>query len=570
MRSDDAHDAVVACRDPHQLVVAPPGTGKTYVSIRVAAAIGDELPNHARVLLLTFSRQARSQLEREAARQLTPAQRQRIEITNYHRLCWQTVSAYRRCLQLPPGFDVGSSRRREQALKACSPDGWQHLKTHKSLVASLAEHEFARFRDARTPPPHLLTELLDGVFAEQRAGRLVFDDFGALFWRLLETQPTVAAAIQSRFPAVVADEHQDASALQDAIVRRLGARRLVVLADHLQLIHGYRGADLDRLRQHWRDSSAQHQLRTPHRWSGRRAEGEWLLAVRKRIEDTPATAPRPPSVGITRYPAEHGLGGALHKIKLGVLDLYANDHASIAVIVRQNQDLQRVRNYLINNKMRPRQLGGPKDFEEAREDIEQLPLLTDAHSVALHAHTRLLALVPSVPKAVAEQLGRRLKADGPNHVGAKPECAALLAPFDAIYQDGAGAYFHSVAGLLRVCGELGYYLPRVDAARAISQTARALSPGADVSAAVAAYGEHVLETQHHTPQKTSRGLFLMTAHQSKGKEFDAVVVAPLDSRRWPDDEDHRKLFYVAMTRATRSWKLVVPGGDGSALLERLP
>ena len=570
MRPDADHDAVVACSDAHQVVVAPPGTGKTYVSIRLAAAIGEQLPDHARTLLLTFSRQARSQLEREAARQLTRQQRKRVEITNYHRLCWQAVQAYQRCLELPNILDVGSSRRRQNALKLASPDGWAAIKVHKGLSDSLAEHKFEAFRDHRTPPPDLLDPLLKCVHAEQRAGRVVFDDFGALFWMLIESQPTVAAAFAERYPAVIADEHQDASALQDAIVRRLGSHRLVVLADHLQLIHGYRGADVERLRQHWRDSTRHHSLTTTHRWAGRLAEGRWLLALRSRVEGNAATAPRPATVRLRRYIAERGVNGALAQLRYGILELWKQSHSSVAVLVRQNTDLARVRNYLISNAMRPRQLGGPKDFEEARQDIEQLPLLTDPHTVARHAYDRLLALVPSVPKAVATQLDRRLQAEGPKHAGAKPECAALLVGFDGLYEHGAGAYFHTMAELLRICGDLGYHLPRADAIRAISHTARALTPGTDISTAVAAYGQQVLQAQHHAPQRTDRGLFLMTAHQAKGKEFDAIVVMPLDARRWPDDEDHRKLFYVAMTRATRSWVLVVPTADESPLLALLP
>ena len=156
-RPDAEHDAVLACQERHQVVVAPPGTGNTYVSVRLAGALAEELAPHARVLLLTFSRQARGQLEREAARQLAPALRARVEVTNYHRLCWQAVQAYRRLLGLPDVLDVGSSRRRAAALKAASADGWRAIKDHNGLADSLAEHAFEAFRDHRTPPPELAT-----------------------------------------------------------------------------------------------------------------------------------------------------------------------------------------------------------------------------------------------------------------------------------------------------------------------------------------------------------------------------------------------------------------------------
>jgi len=62
----------------------------------------------------------------------------------------------------------------------------------------------------------------------------------------------------------------------------------------------------------------------------------------------------------------------------------------------------------------------------------------------------------------------------------------------------------------------------------------------------------------------------MTAHQAKGKEFDGVVLFPVDARRWPDDDEHRRLLYVALTRATSRWVLVTPSHDASPLLRLLP
>jgi superfamily I DNA/RNA helicase len=570
-RFDAEHDAIIACPAHHQLVVAPPGTGKTFLSIRLAATITAELPEHARVLLLTFSRQARSQLESEAARQLTREQRARIEITNYHRLAWQAVTAYRRCLDLPDVLDIGSSKRRAAALREGCPEGFAAIKQHDGLIDSIGEHAFPALRDQRSPPPKLRDALLAIVIAEQRAGRLVFDDLGALLWRLLEEHPTIAAAYAARYPAVIADEHQDASGLQDAIVRRFGTRRLVVLADHLQLIHSFRGADLERLRAHWRESGGRHELHSPHRWYGRQREGAWLLALRERLQDRFASAPRPDGLGIVRYPAERGQNGAIFHTRLQVLALLDEGHRSIAVLVRNNQDLARVRNHLVKHGLYPRQLGGPRDFEEAREDIEQLPLLVDAFSLVEHARKRLLAIVPSIPTNVVGQVQRRLKPEGADRKAAQAEADALLACFEPLYDAGANAYFHAMDRLLATCARLGYHLPRSDATAAIRRTAAALAEQVDLEHAVGTYSEQVLAVSHSMPARTDRGLFVMTAHQAKGKEFDAVVLYALDERFWPDDGDeHRRLFYVAMTRATRSWRLIAPDAGASPLLQVLP
>lgn len=66
-----------------------------------------------------------------------------------------------------------------------------------------------------------------------------------------------------------------------------------------------------------------------------------------------------------------------------------------------------------------------------------------------------------------------------------------------------------------------------------------------------------------------RGLFVMTAHQAKGKEFDAIVMGDAMERFWPDDDDHRRLFYVAVTRASRSWTIVAPDEGASSLITHL-
>ena len=54
------------------------------------------------------------------------------------------------------------------------------------------------------------------------------------------------------------------------------------------------------------------------------------------------------------------------------------------------------------------------------------PILTDAHSIALHTRDRLVALVPTIPTNVVQQIDRRLKANGPQLVGAKQPAATLL------------------------------------------------------------------------------------------------------------------------------------------------
>lgn len=63
-----------------------------------------------------------------------------------------------------------------------------------------------------------------------------------------------------------------------------------------------------------------------------------------------------------------------------------------------------------------------------------------------------------------------------------------------------------------------------------------------------------------TREKKKNGVKLMTVHASKGLEFDTVFVTGLEEGLFPherdgveaaDDEEERRLFYVALTRAKR-------------------
>lgn len=570
LRPDAGHDAVCVSRVRHQLVVAPPGTGKTTVSVRLAAELLPELDAHARVLLLTFSNQARTQLEREAARQLQPAGRGRIEITNYHRFLLRGVAAYRRALGLAERLDLGSSGRRKAALEAVDRDAVRRLdREHTGLLDSLGEHAFDLFRDDRTPPIELLDPLLEIVDAEQRAGRLVFDDLGALFWRLLEEFPIVERAYLVRYPVVIADEHQDASALQDALVRRFGTVRLTVLADPMQLIHGFRGARIERLNRHREQCDEELMLSTPHRWHGSEHLAEWLLAVRARLMGEQAEEVAPAELHVVQTNAAHGTGPIKAQIRVAIHRSREADLRRIGVIVTTNTDARDIRGYLTREGLRPRQIGG-NDFEEARTDIEQLPLLADSQTLALHALERLQALVPALAPNVVTQIRGRLREDNVHLAGAGEVAGCVLRSFECLYTNGAASYFQAIAGALDALVERDYHLPRADAVRALRDTAHVLAgQNADVDAAIAAYADRVVAAAHITAPRLGNGVFVMTAHQAKGKEFDTVILANPLERHYPDTEEGRKLFYVAVTRATARWVVVAPDANATPLLQAL-
>ena len=72
--------------------------------------------------------------------------------------------------------------------------------------------------------------------------------------------------------------------------------------------------------------------------------------------------------------------------------------------------------------------------------------------------------------------------------------------------------------------------------------------------------EAALQSDQDQLEEKQQAVTLMTVHASKGLEFDAVFITGLEQGLFPsmhessekrDDEEERRLFYVALTRARK-------------------
>jgi superfamily I DNA/RNA helicase len=554
-------DAVARC-----VVVAPPGTGKTALAARLAARDADAAAAHERVLVLTFSNQAQGRLETEANATLTRLQRQRVVVTNYHKFFWSAITAYATALGLPTEYGLSSSRRRLSILRGADSAAVESLETRRYLLDSIAEQAHPDLAPQTGLSDTQTERLLSAVAGEHARGHLVFDDFGALFWTLLKRFPAVRAAYKARYPFLIADEHQDASGLQDAVVREFGNRRRVVLADPMQLIHGWRGADEQRLQAHRLECEREYTLNTPHRWHGDEADlGQWLLDVRKRLWGEPADTPAPRQVRVVATEPTHGHNGMLSAARMAVHRALEDGSSSVAVLARTRDDVVRLRDHLTSRGLRPRQIGATDSFERSISLIEELPELRD-RDLASRALEAICSLVPSVDRTVQRQAAGRLGPAGLRKAGAGREALPILEAIEQVYLAGREGFFSAVVDGCRRLVASGHHMPSPDEYALYEVVARAeLSTFADQ---LSLFGARV-GAMTRTARRSDRGVLTMTIHQAKGREFDSVILySALDTSFRPTRDDIR-LFYVAVTRGIRDWTFVTLTGRQTPLLAAL-
>jgi len=257
------------------LIIAGAGTGKTTtLAHRVAHHIAGDV-NPARILLLTFTRRAATEMLRraDAALRRPPSAETadssgtdvpraqlggRVWGGTFHSTAARLLRLHGRDIGLDPGFTILDRSDSEDLMgavrtqlgftrtdrrfpqKATCLDIYSHcVNTRRPLEQALrgsfpwcAEHA----DDLRA--------LFSGYVDRKAAGAVLDYDDLLVFWHGLLSDPAAGAAVRARFDRVLVDEYQDTNALQAEILALLcpKGRGLTVVGDDAQSIYAFRGA----------------------------------------------------------------------------------------------------------------------------------------------------------------------------------------------------------------------------------------------------------------------------------------------------------------------------------------
>lgn len=230
----------------HLMIIAPPGCGKTEVLAHRAAYLIGSLERNQRVLALTFTNRARSNLEERLRSVLGQARtRQQIVVRNFHGFATQVVLAHGRTIGLKmEDLQQPKSSTLRKAMVEAGGSG-SVMYDAERLLSKVKRNPFSDdevLNALQRQPKGEVRDLADKVErARQQANQLHYDDLLRHAQRLLRI-PAVARLYQSHFGAVLVDEFQDLS-LQELDLARLSCTSQQTFAgDPLQGIYSWAGA----------------------------------------------------------------------------------------------------------------------------------------------------------------------------------------------------------------------------------------------------------------------------------------------------------------------------------------
>ncbi len=248
--------AAVTAEGGPLVVLAGAGSGKTRVlTRRIAYRVADGQTDPRRVLALTFTRKAASELRQ---RLRVMGMRDDVVAGTFHAIALTQLRSrwVERGITPPTLLDrkirfvaqLMGRRSKAEPLDVVGEIEWARARL-------VAPHDYGTAADlaGRTPPmpPDDFAELMESFQQEKRRRRLVdFDDLLALAIRDLQQDPDYANAVRWRHRHLYVDEFQDVNPLQYELLRawRGDSSDLFVVGDPNQAIYGWNGADPELLR----------------------------------------------------------------------------------------------------------------------------------------------------------------------------------------------------------------------------------------------------------------------------------------------------------------------------------
>jgi DNA helicase II / ATP-dependent DNA helicase PcrA len=610
------------------LVIAGAGSGKTRtLTYRVAYLLEQGIPPE-RVLLLTFTNKAAGEMMRRVA-DLLGQELASLWGGTFHSIGNRTLRQHAKLLGYQRDFTIMDREDAKHLIATCVGESEIDVKATRFPKAevlgdifSLAVNKQMSVHDVLEKEYGYFKELAEKIesvrqrYVERKraTNAMDFDDLLVLWLKLLQDHAEVREHYQRRFQFVLVDEYQDTNKLQSDLIDLLGARHhnVMVVGDDAQSIYAWRGANFQNI------------LKFPDRYPGAK-----VYKIETNYRSTPEilnvanaaiaanihqfTKQLTPARKSGAKPAQVVCGDTAQQagfIAQRVLELRDEGFNlnNMAVLYRSHFHALELQLELTRRNIPFSITSGIRFFEQAhiKDATAYLKLVHNPRDEL--SFKRIVQLFPGVGGKGADKLWKMFasRVPRPELAVKAPIATALQACASSVPKKTAIGWTQFVATvsqledpetrknagkMLEIVVEAGYdeylkenfanYRTRLEDLEQLAAFSQQFESVEEFLTQLALLTN--VEAENDKPaDRDDERIRLSTIHQAKGLEFDIVFVIMLCDGLFPSErsldtedgeEEERRLFYVAVTRAKNelylSYPLVRAGyGAGGATMQQ--
>lgn len=582
--NDAQREAVLTTKGPVS-VLAGAGSGKTRVlTTRIYHLIREGTPAE-RILAVTFTNKAAREMRERLATRLEGGTLPLV--VTFHGLGREILQRYGSRIAIPRYFTIfdrdDSKSAIKQVLKEMDIDpkelnpNFVLARISKEKGEGRTPEQFRESHGGKSFQMRVVAEVwprYEAIVRKEKA--LDFDDLICLPVRLLREHEDLRREAEQLYDYVHVDEFQDTNELQGTLANYLAKahQNLFVVGDIDQTIYTWRGATIENLLGFERTYPEAKTIVLAHNYRSTKtivAAGNQIIEKNHNRKEKHAVTDNPDGEPIQLHAARNAESEARYiaqearkRVRAGVAP------EEIAVLFRTNFQSRALEEAFLSEGLPYKVLGTRfLDRREVKDVLAWVRLALDPEREAdkmraAQAPTRGIGKV-TLGKLVA---GKR--------ESLRPAEVAKIAKFEAVIAELHEAMHTALpsefvrlviekSGLeaaLEKGGEEDQ--ERLENAKELATLASRFDALPGEEGICAFLAESALagdQDEMDAPGKAGKaGVTLMTVHAAKGLEFDTVFVSGMEEGLFPhqghegekrDEEEERRLFYVAVTRAKR-------------------
>ena len=592
MRFNDAQLKAVSHTRGPLLIIAGAGAGKTSTIVGRILNLINSGVRPEEILAITFTNKAAREMRERVLKELqqdsklnTPVSLFALNeplpfVSTFHSLSVRILREFYKEANLKKSFSIydrtDSKRAIKEAIKILNFDTKQYdpsitlnlISKNKNDNLTLKEYEQKNIIHPFFKNISLIWKKYQDILSKENA--LDFDDLLVKANDLLKSNKNVRNVLQNRWKYIHIDEYQDTNTIQLQFIKSLigKEKNICVVGDEDQCIYSWRnakpenilrfekdfpGAQKILLEQNYRSTKTiiqaandiikHNNKRNPKNLFTDNADGEMITVFQ--AMDAPAEA-----------------NFITEKIQ-NLIDAGVNPK-NIAILYRANFQSRALEEVFITKQI-PYQVLGTRFFDRAE--------VKDALAYARFALNRdsigdLKRIISTPPRGIGKKTFASMLSGKQSELPAKTQ--EKIKDFNALIDKlehyiKTNSTSDSLRFILKQTGLEKFYKEKPEGSEKLENLKELVSVAIKYDSLPSPDGieklmeDVALATDQDQMQKETDTVKLMTVHASKGLEFNYVFITGLEEGLFPhekldeetDEEEERRLFYVALTRAKK-------------------